>query len=347
MDLMNTTIGSEITGGITSSSSSGRSDSDGGDGVWIVVDDGDLKGMTMVTDRQTGDVICLSSKNCSNEDKRRDMPSLDEYPELKVVDFHGQRYMKCINESIGVPAKMERLILSRMDSLTTLHPAVGNLHNLVELDLFDSFNISELPDDISGLRSLKRLRMGGSSGVANKSLERLPESLGDLVSLEELYLDKLKTLKALPSSIGKLQNLVRLFLRECKSIRILPPSIVRCQSLVELNLLKCQSLQSLPADIGRMSALEELVLHKAKSVTEIPPSIGGLDHLSVLDLRSMTITRLPEELSACVQLQILDLSDCSNLAELPPLVGELPKIHVRLTNTPSLKSIPPSFAKFI
>ena len=135
MDLMSTAVTRNITGGVTLSSSSGSSAGGGagGDGVWIVVDEGDLKGMTMVTDRQTGDVIGLSSRNCSNGDKRRDMPPLDEYPELKVVDFHGQRYMKSIDESIGVPAKMERLILTRMDSLTTLHPAVGNLHNLVEV----------------------------------------------------------------------------------------------------------------------------------------------------------------------------------------------------------------------
>ena len=142
MDLMSTAITRDITrditGGLTlsSSSGSGSGGSAGGDGVWIVVDDGDLKGMTMITDRQTGDVIGLSSRNCSNGDKRRDMPLLTEYPELKVVDFHGQRYMKFIDESIGVPTKMERLILTRMDSLTSLHPAVRNLHNLVEVRIY-------------------------------------------------------------------------------------------------------------------------------------------------------------------------------------------------------------------
>lgn len=130
MDLISTAV----TGGVTLQSSSGRSGGGaGGDGVWIVVEDGDLKGMTMITDRQTGDVIGLSSRNCSNRDKRHDMPTLNEYPELKVVDFHGQRYIKFLDESIGVPTKMERLILTRMDSLTTLHPAIVNLHNLVEV----------------------------------------------------------------------------------------------------------------------------------------------------------------------------------------------------------------------
>jgi hypothetical protein len=129
---MDTSISNDVTTAAAATRSSVFAGS-GCDGVLIVVDEGDFKGMTMITDRQTGDVVGITSKNCSNENKRSDMPLLNEYPELKVVDFHGQRYMTSINETICVPTKMERLILSRMDSLQRLHPAIGNLHHLVEV----------------------------------------------------------------------------------------------------------------------------------------------------------------------------------------------------------------------
>lgn len=102
-------------------------------GVWILDEEGDLKGMTMVADRETGDIIGLSSRNCRDDDKRHFMPSLKDHPELKFVDFHGQRYMRTLDESIGFPVKMERLLLTRMDSLEKLHPAIVNLSNLVEV----------------------------------------------------------------------------------------------------------------------------------------------------------------------------------------------------------------------
>merc|ERR1712232_64589 len=146
--------------------------------------------------------------------------------------------MRYIHDSIGDLSCLQRLILSRCDFLQKLPASIGKLDRLVELDLFDSCHLSELPEQISGCRSLKRLKLGGSPGVANKSLKYLPESLGELINLKELQLDKCKRLKALPSSLGGLKNLLRLYLRECKDLKFLPPSIVRCTSLVELSLLK-------------------------------------------------------------------------------------------------------------
>jgi hypothetical protein len=147
------------------------------DGVWIVVEDGEFKGMTMITDRTSGEVVGLSARSCSYQERKSEFPSIKEFPSLKVIDLHNYRYLTQIHESIGDLQSLERLILTRCDLLKTLPSTIGNLKNLVEvrafmalvvlvyvllylfvvilfrfqLDLFDSYQIAELPQEISGL----------------------------------------------------------------------------------------------------------------------------------------------------------------------------------------------------
>jgi hypothetical protein len=82
------------------------------------------------------------------------------------------------------------------------------------LNLFDSCQLSELPESIGGLQNLRKLTFGGSSGVANKTLKNLPESFCNLEKLEELVLDKCKGLESLPQNFGNLKALTHLYMRE-------------------------------------------------------------------------------------------------------------------------------------
>lgn len=111
--------------------------SSGNDDVWIVVEDGepDLEGMTLVADRESGDIVGLSSRNCSTEQKLRSMPSLKEYSTLRVVDLHNYRYMREVHESICNLPVLQKLVLSRCDFLQKLPPSIGSLDRLVEVSL--------------------------------------------------------------------------------------------------------------------------------------------------------------------------------------------------------------------
>jgi hypothetical protein len=103
------------------------------EGVWIVIEDGEFRGMTMITDRDTGDVVGLSARNCSNQEKRKEFPPLKDYPALKVIDLHNYRYMRSLHVSIGDLSSLERLLLTRCDLLKTLPSSIGNLKHLVEV----------------------------------------------------------------------------------------------------------------------------------------------------------------------------------------------------------------------
>ena len=118
-----------LTGNMNPTSSISGSNS----GVWIVVEEGELKGMTLITDRESGDIVGLSSRSCSNEQMRSSMPSLRDNPNLKVIDLHNYRYIRNLHESVTDLQFLVRLVVSRCDLLQKLPNSIGNLHNLVEV----------------------------------------------------------------------------------------------------------------------------------------------------------------------------------------------------------------------
>ena len=109
----------------------------GNDDAWIVVEDEEpeLAGMTLAADRESGDIVSLSTRSCRSEQKRRSMPSLEEYPHLRVVDLYNYRNMTDLHESICHLPVLQKLIISRCDFLTKLPPSIGKLENLVEVSL--------------------------------------------------------------------------------------------------------------------------------------------------------------------------------------------------------------------
>ncbi len=103
------------------------------DGSWIIVEEEDLKGMTLIADKNTGSVVCISARQCSDNDRPSVMPSLDKYTSLEVLDLHGYRYVKSLHDSIGNLTRLKRLILTECSLLRTLPSSLGNLHNLTEV----------------------------------------------------------------------------------------------------------------------------------------------------------------------------------------------------------------------
>lgn len=143
-------------------------------------------------------------------------------------------------------------------------------------DLLEIINILGISAEaIPLLSKMKELDLGG------QNLEFIPNSIGDLKSLEYLILDH-NYLKMLPESIGALL------------------------SLKELNLLNNQ-LVSLPKSIGKLESLQELDLCDNK-LKKIPDSIGKLTSLQTLRLSENELKRLPESILRLKNLQVLDLS---------------------------------------
>ena len=106
---------------------------------WVLVEDGDFKGLTVLHQDPIIDVVYLGSRFCSDGDRWKEMPSLRQFQSLKILDLHKSRYIPTLHESIGGLRNLQHLLLTRCKNLRTLPPTIGNLQNLTEVRRFLNF----------------------------------------------------------------------------------------------------------------------------------------------------------------------------------------------------------------
>jgi hypothetical protein len=100
---------------------------------WILLEEGNLKGMNIVVDHETGDVLSFSTRFCRDVDRWTAMPSLAQYETLQMLDLHNSRYLVQLHDSVGSLKKLRSLILSNCESLVGLPESLGELKNLQEV----------------------------------------------------------------------------------------------------------------------------------------------------------------------------------------------------------------------
>ena len=157
-----------------------------------------------------------------------------------------------------------------------------------------------------------------------QEIEKIPESIGNLNSLEILDLSSTQLI-VLPESIGNLSSLQRLNLRSTQ-LRKLPESIGNLNSLQSLDLGYTQ-LSELPESIVNLHSLQSLYL-SGTQLRELPESIGNLNSLQSLDLSSTQLSELPESIANLTSLYVLVLEDMT-LVELPE---EIFSLKIEYTN---------------
>ena len=150
--------------------------------------------------------------------------------------------------------------------------------------------------------------------IRGKKLASLPESIGNLTSLEILHLVA-NELKTLPESIGNLKSLKTL----------------------ELGF---NDLTILPESIGNLKSLQTLDLH-ANKLTSVPESISDLKELNSIDLGFNRLEIFPKPLLNLNSLQKLDLSD-NALSSLPDISSRLPFLEELDLHSNNLTIIPES-----
>eukprot|EP00980_Cylindrotheca_fusiformis_P018514 scaffold6124_cov122-Cylindrotheca_fusiformis.AAC.33 len=197
---------------------------------WVLVDAGSMKGMKIATDRNSGLVVSISTRQCPDSKRWSTMPSLAGYISLRNLDLHQSRYITSLHPSVCKLVDLETLILTRCERLTSLPSEIGNLTNLKERLLTSCSTVpwkavKELPPSIGNLTSLVELSLSKCIG-----LSCIPPSIGNCQAIEDLILNKCKGLTELPDSLCGLSNVCMLDLRECVDL-IVPKTVLPLKSI--------------------------------------------------------------------------------------------------------------------
>ena len=104
---------------------------------------------------------------------------------------------------------------------------------------------------------LKLWQLAREPGESQRNCGNLPENLGNLKGLEELYL-RGTTIKELPLSIEGLTALTFLTLNYCKNHVCLPSTICSLKLLEFLDLSGCSNCDNLPKNLGNFRGFKML-----------------------------------------------------------------------------------------
>lgn len=115
----------------------GNDENSSSEGDWILVEEGHLKGVTLMVHRGTGEVISLSTRSCRDADRWEQVPDLSSYPSLEVLDLHKSRYLKEFDASVCKVQNLQKLLLTGCSNLSTIAPSIGTLLNLTEVRKID------------------------------------------------------------------------------------------------------------------------------------------------------------------------------------------------------------------
>nr|XP_048331719.1 putative disease resistance protein RGA4 isoform X2 [Ziziphus jujuba var. spinosa] len=100
--------------------------------------------------------------------------------------------------------------------------------------------------------------------------------------LRALDLNRFYSIEKLPNSFGELKHLRYLDLSNFENIQKLPNSITNLHNLQTLNLAECEELSSLPRDMHKLVSLRHLLLDECSSLSHMPSRLGELTCLHTL-----------------------------------------------------------------
>ncbi|XP_031121156.1 disease resistance protein TAO1-like [Ipomoea triloba] len=234
---------------------------------------------------------------------------------------------------------LHKVSFIRCSSLVKVHPSIGCLERLVELNFFGCKELKVLPSSICKLKSLEVLRL---------------DECEKLKSLEVLRLDECEKLMELPIDMRKLEQL-RELLANGTAISHIPFSFGCLRNLKTLNLGKsknCVLSKSKSHLLDNLSSPLFLSRRRRDGVGFFPPSVANLCSLEFLYLNDIYLHEvdLRITLENLTSLVSLDLSGSYCHQSLPFGLCHLSNLKFlslnNLENLRVLVELPPSLVNF-
>lgn len=132
---------------------------------------------------------------------------------------------------------------------------LGNLSELVRLDLNGNKLSGSIPAELGNLSNLNYLRLNSNQLTGN-----IPVELGNLSNLNYLILNSNQLTGNIPIELTNLSNLLYLRLSSNQLTGNIPPELGNLNNLSYLNLIANQLTGSIPAELGNLNNLSYLSL---------------------------------------------------------------------------------------
>ncbi|MDE2814775.1 MAG: fibronectin type III domain-containing protein [Gemmatimonadota bacterium] len=196
---------------------------------------------------------------------------------------------------------------------------VGNLSGLTVLRLGSNELTGEIPAELGGLADLTILGLGN-----NQLTGPIPSQLGNLAGLTRLSLWNNQLTGELPAELGNLTQLTRLVLGRNHLTWPIPASLGNLTSLEALNLSNNDLTGAIPAELGNLTGLESLNFDNNSLTGPIPAAVGNLTNLVVLRLGGNQLNgQVPPALGSLSSLSILGLGNNQLSGPIPYQMGNL------------------------
>jgi Leucine-rich repeat (LRR) protein len=195
---------------------------------------------------------------------------------------------------------------------------------VVQLNLGRNSLKGDIPNEIGNLASLKQLYM-----YDNELSGEIPSEVGNLNGLEVLYLWGNSLSGSIPEEIGTLSELRRLSLGDNELDGEIPTSIWTLEKLTYLGLTRNSFTGTIPAQVSNLVEMREFALGGNEFSGEIPAEIGELKELTELYLWGNEFTgEIPEEIGVLTNLTNLELSNNELSGEIPRSLSDLVNLRV-------------------
>ena len=185
----------------------------------------------------------------------------------------------------------------------TLPNVLGNFSTqLTHFGISGNLIFGEIPSGIGNLVNLNNLWMN-----INKLTGTIPSDIGNLQKLQRLHLGYNKLSGRLPITLGNLSLINEMHLDNNRLQGTIPSSIGNCKKLLLLNLFQNNLSGTIPKQLFAISSLSiSLNLARNFFVGSLPSEVGNLVQLVELDLsKNMFSGEIPSSLSSCTSLQFL------------------------------------------
>ena len=250
-----------------------------------------------------------------------------------IGDWYG------VNTLYGGPSGLS---LDGNNLVGTIPPEIGNLKDLMILDLAENFLSGSIPSELMKLDKLGRLELsnnllsgsippelGLTSRIWSLSLNnnqltgQIPAEIGQARSLWILSLSGNQLSGPIPGELGSLYQLTRLSLSSNPLSGNLPPELGKLYNLGSLSIEDTLITGPIPAEFAKMRKLSHVWLRNNQLSGSIPPEIGSMEQLRVLRLENNKLSgSLPPELKNS-GLWDLYLTNNQLTGEIPPEIGEM------------------------